>query len=323
MIRRHSLPAVLAALICGALWAAAAAASDKPVLKYARFAVGDKAAYGIVEGEMVRELSGDLFGKWERTDRTYKLSEVKLLVPCKPTHVLALAGNYRSHLGGDDIITTITTTTTVTTNSKTGVTKADSNTVTETRSGNDVPPRFQLVQPFFKSPASLVPHGAPIVLPADSQRVDFEGELVIVIGRKASKVPQEKALDYVLGVTCGNDVSERVWQKGDVQWWRAKAADSFGPCGPFIVSGLNYDDLLLELRVNGETKQKERTRGMIHGVAQTVSVISQYLTLQPGDLIFTGTSGETSPLKPGDVVEVEIEGVGVLRNMVVAEGTAK
>jgi 2-keto-4-pentenoate hydratase/2-oxohepta-3-ene-1,7-dioic acid hydratase in catechol pathway len=132
-------------------------------------------------------------------------------------------------------------------------------------------------------------------------------------------VSQADALDYVLGVTCGNDVSARKWQQNDVQWWRAKGADTFGPCGPFIVSGLDYDNLDMELRVNGKTMHKTNTSKMIHGVAPTVSFLSRYVTLQPGDLIFTGTAGKTQPLAVGDVVEVEIEGVGVLRNRVVAE----
>jgi len=126
-------------------------------------------------------------------------------------------------------------------------------------------------------------------------------------------------LDYVLGVTCGNDVSGRVWQKEDVQWWRAKGADTFGPCGPYLVSGLKYDDLLLQLRLNGKTLQKERTSLLIHDCSSIVSAISQHVTLYPGDLIFTGTPGETAAIKPGDVCEVELEGVGVLRNPVVAE----
>jgi 2-keto-4-pentenoate hydratase/2-oxohepta-3-ene-1,7-dioic acid hydratase in catechol pathway len=110
-----------------------------------------------------------------------------------------------------------------------------------------------------------------------------------------------------------------VWQKGDVQWWRAKGSDTFGPCGPFIVSGVNYDDLLLELRLNGEVKQKERTSKMIHDVATQVSFLSRHVTLHPGDLIFTGTPGETAEIRPGDVVEVELEGAGVLRNEVVGK----
>ncbi|MDP7134523.1 MAG: fumarylacetoacetate hydrolase family protein, partial [Planctomycetota bacterium] len=164
-------------------------------------------------------------------------------------------------------------------------------------------------------------HEGRIIIPKDAtEEVHFEAEMVVVIGKRARKVSKENALDYVLGVTCGNDVSERYWQNDeenkDVQWWRAKGSDTFGPCGPFIVSGLNYDDLLLTLRLNGEVKQEERTSQMIHDVATQVSFISKHVTLLPGDLIFTGTSGKTSALHPRDVVEVELQGVGILRNRV-------
>jgi 2-keto-4-pentenoate hydratase/2-oxohepta-3-ene-1,7-dioic acid hydratase in catechol pathway len=185
----------------------------------------------------------------------------------------------------------------------------------------EIPPKFRIPQPFFKSPSSLLRHEGRIVIPKDAtDEVHYEAEMVIVIGRRAHDVSKENALDYVLGVTCGNDVSERYWQNDeenkDVQWWRAKGSDTFGPCGPFIASGLDYDDLLLTLRLGGEVKQKERTSQMIHDVATQVSFISQYVTLLPGDLIFTGTSGKTSALRPKDVVEVELEGVGILRNHV-------
>jgi 2-keto-4-pentenoate hydratase/2-oxohepta-3-ene-1,7-dioic acid hydratase in catechol pathway len=146
---------------------------------------------------------------------------------------------------------------------------------------------------------------------------------VIVIGKKCSKVSKEAALDYVLGVTAGNDVSERIWQndeeRKDVQWWRAKGTDSFGPVGPCIISGVDYGNLMLRLRLNGEMKQESNTDQLIHDIPSTVSFISRYITLHPGDLIFTGTPGQTSDIKPGDVVEVELEGAGVLRNRVVAE----
>jgi 2-keto-4-pentenoate hydratase/2-oxohepta-3-ene-1,7-dioic acid hydratase in catechol pathway len=146
--------------------------------------------------------------------------------------------------------------------------------------------------------------------------------MVIVIGKKARKVPKERALDYVFGVTCGNDVSERHWQNDaegkDIQWWRAKGADTFGPVGPYIATGLNYDDLVVHSRINGQATQEERTSQLIHDVASTVSFISHYITLHPGDLIFTGTPGQTPAIRPGDVVEVELEGVGVLHNPVVA-----
>ena len=268
---------------------AAEESSPDTVIKFARFKVNDTITFGIVEGENVRELTGTIFGQWQKTDKVHALADVKLLVPTRPQQVFAMAGNYKSHLGDSEI-----------------------------------PPKFRIPQPFLKSVSSLVPHESRIVIPKDAtEEVHFEGEMVIVIGKRASNVPKDNALDYVLGVTCGNDVSERYWQNDeenkDIQWWRAKGSDTFGPCGPFIVSGLNYDDLLLTLRVNGQVKQEERTSQLIHNVATLVSFISQYVTLLPGDLIFTGTSGETSALHAGDVVEVEIEGVGILRNPVVRE----
>lgn len=263
------------------------ALAAEPV-KYARFQTGDTVAHGIVEGDRIRQIEGDFFGSRKPTDKTFALSEVKLLVPTVPTQVLALAGNYKSHLADKEI-----------------------------------PPKFKIPQPFFKSPSCLVAHGGEIILPQDAGPTHYEAELVIVIGKRAKRVSREKALDYVFGVTCGNDVSERYWQNDeqnkDVQWWRAKGADTFGPCGPFVATGLDYGNLRLTLRQNGQVKQEENTSYMIHDVASTVSFISRYVTLHPGDLIFTGTPGETEELKVGDVVEVELEHVGVLRNRVVSE----
>ncbi|MCH7725530.1 MAG: fumarylacetoacetate hydrolase family protein [Planctomycetes bacterium] len=290
-------------------------------VKYCRFQAGDTVAYGIVEGELVRQLAGDLFGEWEKTETTFPLKEVKLLVPSpRPAHVLAMAGNYRSHLANEaTVTTTITTVTKIVTNTKTDETTSDSTTTSETRRSGEVPKKFQIPQPFFKSPSSLIAHGDKIVIPKDAGIVHYEAEMVIVIGKTAKNVSPEQAKDCILGVTCGNDISARAWQKNDVQWWRAKASDTFGPCGPFILSGVNYNDLQMELRLNGEVKQKENTSQLIHNVENTVSFISQYITLQPGDLIFSGTPGETSEIKAGDVLEVEIGGVGVLRNNVVGE----
>jgi len=260
--------------------------AEKPasqVVKYVRFQAGDTIAYGIVEGDRVRELHGDLFGEPINTDKTHALADVKLLVPTTPTQVLAMAGNYKSHLDGE------------------------------------IPEKFKIPQVFFKSPSCLVENDGYIVLPKGSAPVHYEAEMVIVIGREAKNVSKDSALDYVFGVTCGNDVSARDWQKGDVQWWRAKGSDTFGPCGPYIVSGLDYDNLQIKLRLNGEEKQSDSTKLLIHDVATMVSFISQHITLHPGDLIFTGTPGKTSEIKPGDVVEVELEGVGTLRNGVMAE----
>jgi 2-keto-4-pentenoate hydratase/2-oxohepta-3-ene-1,7-dioic acid hydratase in catechol pathway len=257
-------------------------------MRYVRFQKGDTIAYGLLEGDSVRQLAGDLFGTWSNTETTHALSDVKLLPPTQPTQVLALAGNYRSHLAGAP-----------------------------------APAKFQVPQPFYKSPSCLIGHDDAIVIPKDARDVHYEAELVIVIGKKCRKVPQSEALDYVFGVTAGNDVSERFWQndkdEGDVQWWRAKGADTFGPVGPCIVTGVDYGNLELQLRLNGEVKQKESTRQLIHDIPSTVSFISQYVTLHPGDLIFTGTPGTTTAMHAGDVVEVELEGAGVLRNDVVAE----
>lgn len=255
-------------------------AAENEATRYVRFQLGNLVAYGIIEGDSVRQIAGDVFGTWKPTAAAYKLSQVKLLVPTQPSKVLAAAGNYKSHLGD-----------------------------------KPVPKQPEL---FFKVPSCLIAQGEAIVIPEGTDRVDAEGELVIVIRKRAKNVPVSQALDHVLGVTCGNDVSARDWQANDVQWWRAKGTDTFGPCGPVVASGINYDDLLLELRVNGEVRQKQRTGDMIHSVAELVSWASRHVTLQPGDLIYTGTPGKTPQLQPGDVVEVELEAVGVLRNPVKA-----
>jgi 2-keto-4-pentenoate hydratase/2-oxohepta-3-ene-1,7-dioic acid hydratase in catechol pathway len=275
---RSLVPALLAAATVALLTCGHALAAESKVVKYARFQVQGRVAYGIVEGDRVREITGDPFGPWKPTDRTHPLAQVKLLVPTVPTKVLACAGNYKSHLGDA--------------------------------------PAHPHAEFFFKVPSCLIAVGEPVVIPKGTDEVHYEGELVIVIGKRAKNVSEDEALDYVLGVTCGNDISARDWQKNDVQWWRAKGSDTFGPCGPWIVSGIDYDDLLLQLRQNGEVRQKERTSNMEHGVAAIVSWASRHVTLEPGDLIFTGTAGKTSAIHPGDVLEVDLEGVGVLTNPV-------
>src|SRR5205823_105516 len=159
------------------------------------------------------------------------------------------------------------------------------------------PKKFQIPQVFLKGPTCITSTGADIVIPPGTNDVHYEAEMVVVIGKKAKNVSEAEALEYVLGVTAGNDVSARDWQKNDVQWWRAKGSDTFGPMGPYIVSGVDYGNLLLRLRLNGEVQQEEKTDHLIHDIPSTVSFISQYITLQPGDLIFTGTPGKTSAIK--------------------------
>ena len=250
--------------------------------RYLRFSLGDHEAYGILEGDRVRELSGDLFGTWEKTETTHALADVTLLVPSKnPSKVLALAGNYKSHM-------------------------------------EDAEPHPH-PEPFIKLPSSLLAQGGEIVQPADTDAVHYEAEVVIVMGKRARKVSEAEALDHVLGITCGNDISARTWQRGDVQWWRAKGADTFSPTGPYILSGVDYSQLKMVLKVNGEVRQEASVSDMIHGISETVSYISRYVTLEPGDLIFTGTPGTTRGMQPGDVVTVEIDGVGVLENTVAAK----
>lgn len=248
--------------------------------KYVRYSHEDGVAFGLLEGDTILELSGDPLGASEPTGLTRALATVRLLAPCLPSKVIAVGRNYRSHLGD--------------------------------RPAPESPALFA------KLPSSIIGDGAAIVIPPDARSVHYEGELVVVIGKEARNVPIEDAGAHVFGVTAGNDVSERSWQRSDLQWLRAKATDTFAPVGPAIVQGLNHNDLLLQTRLNGELCQSERTRETLFDVETLVSYASRFFTLLPGDLIFTGTPGTTAAMKPGDVVEVEIEGVGTLRNPVVA-----
>jgi 2-keto-4-pentenoate hydratase/2-oxohepta-3-ene-1,7-dioic acid hydratase in catechol pathway len=170
----------------------------------------------------------------------------------------------------------------------------------------------------YRSAAALIGSGEDIVIPADSPGpVEYEGELVAVIGRKARNVAEEKALDCVRGYTLGNDVSERTWQKTDRTLWRAKSADTFKPMGPRIVSGIDPMNQVIEVRVNGRTVSSYNTRGMIFGVARYIARMSRYVTLHPDDVIWFGCDGPTEPaLEPGDLVEVVNEAIGVLSNRV-------
>jgi len=269
------------AMLVSLLLAVAASMSleaQAPVTRYVRYWHDGRASYGIVESGYVHELNGDLFETPVRTGRTLPVDRVRLLAPCTPSKVIAVGLNYKSHLGEQE------------------------------------PAEYPGL--FAKYPTSIVGTEADILMPSDAQNLHYEGEMVVVIGREARDVSVADARDYVFGVTAGNDVSERDWQKNDLQWLRAKASDTFGPIGPAIVTGLDFDDLQLETRVNGEVRQSQRTRDLIFNVAEIVSYVSRYVTLLPGDLIFTGTPGATAALEPGDVVEVELEGVGVLRNTV-------
>src|SRR3990172_171578 len=260
-----------------------AAVSSAQVTKYVRYAHEGRTSFGILEGDQIRELDQSPIEGGKPTGKTAALSSVRLLAPVAPSKVIAVGLNYKSHIG------------------------------------NAQPAAYPPLFP--KLPTCIVGPEAEIVYPEGASNVHFEGELVIVIGKKASRVSKEEAPKYIFGVTAGNDVSERDWQRDDLQWFRAKASDTFGPLGPAIVTGLNHNDLLLQTRVNGKVLQKQRTSDLLFDVEDIVSYISQFVTLMPGDVIYTGTPGATSAMKPGDVVEIEIEGIGILRNKIAASST--
>ena len=242
-------------------------------------------AYGHVEGDRVRLVVGDIFGQHDLLDDCHAISDVKLLAPIDPRKVLAAAVNYPSHIP-----------------SGRSVLKSD-----------DAPAVPQL---FFKPSSSVIGPGDTIVLPAEARRVDAEGEQVAIIGRTCRNVTASEALDYVFGYTCGNDLSARHWQRDDIQWWRAKGSDTFTAIGPFIVTGLDPTNMELRTVVNGEEKQSSNTSNLIFPLAELIAFSSRYMTLELGDLIFTGTPGEPPKLEDGDICEVEIAGIGTLRNPV-------
>ena len=163
----------------------------------------------------------------------------------------------------------------------------------------------------------MIGPGEPIVLPRGQGRVDEEAELVVVMGRRCRGVGRTEALSHVLGYTCGNDVSARVWQKNDLNWWRAKSSDTFSPLGPIIVTDIDPSAALIVGRINGREVQRCMSADLIFDVPSLIEWISRAVTLEPGDLIFTGTSGEPAELHGGDTVDVEIDGIGVLRNTVI------
>lgn len=263
-------------------------------MKFVRFidARHPNGVYGLVEGERVEIIRGGLFDPVRKTGEVIGESEIlRYLPPVDPPNILAFGVNYREHAN---------------------------------ETSSQVPEKPLL---FIKATTALIGHGDNIVLPKIApDQVDYEAELVAVIGKRARNVAVSDALEYVLGYTCGHDVSARDCQRGDGQWARAKSFDTFAPAGPYLVTGIDPGNLRVRMRVNGAVLQDQPTSDMVFSVAHLVSYLSQGMTLLPGTLIFTGTpsgvgAGRKPPvyLKPGDVCEVDIEGVGVLRNPVVAE----
>ena len=259
-------------------------------MKILRFAINRAIKYGVLEDDRVRVIQSTPYHYSRRpnislrlTESTYELEQVWLLAPCLPSKIVALGLNYRSH-------------------------------AEETKLQI---PSVPLI--FLKPSTAVIGTEDRIVYPAASKRVDYEGELAVVIGRKASAVDSSRAKEYILGYTCLNDVSARYEQRDDVQWTRAKSYDTFAPIGPYIETDISPDDLGLETYLNGELRQSVRTSDLIFPVDVLVSFISNIMTLLPGDVIATGTPSGIGPMKPGDVVEVKIEGIGTLRNYVVAQ----
>ena len=247
-------------------------------MRFARYEAHGEVAYGVVENDAVFQLTTTPFDDYEITDHGHGLDDVHLLAPHIPGKLMAIGLNYASHLG------------------------------------DKTPPAVP--EPFLKPTSAIINPGDSIVIPEGATKVQEEGELVVVIGKRCKSVSRANALDYVLGYTCGNDVSERVWQSGDLQWWRGKGSDTFAPLGPYIVTDVEPGDLQLTARVNGEVAQESSTSDLIHDVPAIIEWVSRAMTLEAGDMIMTGTPGRPWDINPGDTVDVEIEGVGVLTNPV-------
>ena len=243
----------------------------------ARFEYKNEIYYGQINNDYIQALDSNIYKSLKPVGEKIPINKVKFLLPTKAQNVFAVGMNFASHLS----------------------------------SASNMPPPL-----FFKSPSSLILSEETIVLPKDSTNVHFEGELVLVIGKKAKNVSIKDAKDYIFGVTVGNDLTERNWQGSDLQWMRAKASDGFGPIGSTIALGVDYNNLLLTTKLNGKIVQQENTKYMIHKPSKVVSYLSQYFTLMPGDLIYMGTPGRTQSLSNKDIVSVEIEKVGKVTNRI-------
>ncbi len=250
-------------------------------VKYVRFELDDKSVhYGLLENEGIREITNPFRGDIRRLGVFYEIEGVKLLAPCEPTKALCIGLNYRDH-------------------------------AEECR--YDIPSTPVV---FMKPSTAVIADGDDIVYPFQSRRVDYEAELCIVIGKKASRVSEEEAPYYILGYTCADDVTARDLQPHDGQWTIAKGFDTFLPLGPYISDEVDPSSLDIESRLNGKTMQKSNTSNLIFGVNYLVSCLSSVMTLLPGDVICTGTPSGISGMNRGDTIEVIIEGLGVLRNTV-------
>lgn len=257
-------------------------------MKVARFEAEGKVQYGVVQENQVKVIVGDLFTSVAETGQQYNLSDVRLLAPVEPGNVIAVGLNYVEHIK---------------------------------ESTHDGPNVLIPKEPvlFFKPKNTLIGPEDAVVLPAISDHVEYEGELAVVIGKVCRNVSEADALSYVYGYTCANDISARDWQKKEKNWVFGKGCDTFLPMGPWIETELDSSDLQVQSLQNGVVKQNGQTSWMIFGVPTLISFISKAITLQPGDVIITGTPSGVGRIQAGDRLEVTVEGIGTLSNPVIAE----
>jgi 2-keto-4-pentenoate hydratase/2-oxohepta-3-ene-1,7-dioic acid hydratase in catechol pathway len=260
-------------------------------MRWARIQLNGSPSYAVVEGDTVIPVRGSPFEAWDRSRDRLKLEDVKLLVPVIPPTFYAAGMNYPEH-------------------------------VREVAEKVGQPPNLpNRAEIGYRAVNALIADGETIVIPADAtEQVQYEGELVVVIGRKCKNLTRENALSAVLGYTIGNDVSERTWQKADRTMWRSKNTDTFKPMGPWIETDVRLEELVTRIRLNGEQKIEFQTNHMIFGVVDYLVAMTSRLTLYPGDVVWMGTEGATANMKHGDRIEIEIRGIGMLSNHVVREG---
>ncbi|MBV9552578.1 MAG: fumarylacetoacetate hydrolase family protein [Alphaproteobacteria bacterium] len=259
-------------------------------MRWLRYEVNGQESYGIVEGDEVVAVTGDPFAGYELTRARHRLRDVKYLVPVIPKTFYAAGLNYVEHI-----------------------------TEMAAKRGEkpNIPPAADIG---YRANNALIAHNENIVIPHDAgELVQYEAELVAVIGTKAKYLSEADALSCVLGWTIGNDMSERTWQRNDRTLWRAKNSDTFKPMGPWIETDFDLEAARTIVRVNGEETDNFQTNHMLYSVATFISRMSQYLTLWPGDVVWMGTEGSPKNLKHGDVCEIEITGIGILRNPLIRE----
>ena len=259
-------------------------------MKWCRYQTGGKISYGTIEGDMVTAVEGSPFDNFTKTSNTQPLSSVKLLAPVIPPTFYAAGINFKEH-------------------------------VTEMALKRGEEPQFPPAADVgYRAVNAIIADGEDIIVPKDAtELVQYEGELVVVFGKKCRKVSEKDALDYVFGYTIGNDVSERTWQRGDRTFWRAKNTDTFKPMGPWIVTDLEPDDLNVKIRLNERLVGDYDMSGAIFSARHYISRMSQYMTIYPGDVLWMGTDGAPENMKDGDTCEVEITEIGTLTNKVVWE----